>query len=109
MAERTSTFRSKHEALLKQFYITPSSQNVLALYQNAIDSKDDEIVEEFIKLCCISVDRTKFETCLTKIIERFVWLGLKYYDEMVGYEKARTLVEKEMERLKNVIKISNFS
>ncbi|ELA46402.1 hypothetical protein VCUG_02124 [Vavraia culicis subsp. floridensis] len=104
MDEHVQSFRLQHKALIKQFYITSSTQNLEKLYQNALNSKDDEIVEEFIKLCCISVDRTKFKNYLTNIIEHFVWLGLKYYDEMDGYDEARTIIENEVKRLRMIIR-----
>lgn len=92
-----------HKKLMKEFYMNSSSENLKRVFDNVQESENTELIEDFIKLCCISADKEKFELFLQKIVEEHKFLAVKYYDEFHGYGKCQEIAEKYFEEIKQMI------
>ena len=60
MDTESIAYEEKHKKLIKKFYIDSCAENLADLFNNTWKSNNENLVEEFIKLCCVSCDKSKF-------------------------------------------------
>merc|ERR1711953_479572 len=103
MSKENDSEFEKYKSLQKNFCIDSSTENLKKLFEFTLISKSKHLAEEFIKLCSISTDKTKFDDYLLILIKEYPDLGVKYYDEVVGFQKAQNTIEKYFARIEMVI------
>merc|ERR1712025_1299037 len=104
MTDKVKSHLENYKSLQKEFCIDSSRENLNKLFNHVVESNLENLAEEFIKLCSISTDKDKFEDYLIILVKKYPKLGVKYYDEVAGYKKARCIIEKYFTRIEMVVK-----
>lgn len=103
MINEAEYYMNQHEKLINKFYINSTEINLYNLFENDYNSNLQSLAEEFIKLCSVSTNKQMFENFLIKFIEKYPLLGVKYYDELFGFESARSIIHGYFEKIKKVV------